>query len=233
MGWSLKVRVVQRQLLALIKLLWFILVIMVERGFLFHRPVAPSSAKELHEIAHEVLDKADFIDIIPPERLHLSLFHLGMLSCRDIPSTFIYNYSVYDANRSSFSTYQTAPWEEVNIATTGVKALRNSIVIIAKQDYWLRKERKNVIGVSQIPKRKLSFANNAYNPHISLGKFIGELKDIEGFYECEKTLAKALDSVKTVTLEPLRLEYDQHSWVFHSRFAQPAPEPNNNELASA
>ena len=206
---------------------------MVERGFLFHRPVAPSSAQELHEIAHEILDEADFIDIIPPERLHLSLLHLGMLCCKDIPSTFISHYSVYDAHRSSFSTYQTAPWEEVKIATTGVKALRNSIVMIAKQDYWLRKERKNVISVSHIPNSKLSFTNSAYNPHISLGKFIGGPNELQGFYECEENLAKALRSVKTVTLEPLRLEYDDDSWVFRSRFIQPVSEPNNNELANA
>ena len=210
-----------------------LLLFMVDRGFLFHRPVAQNSAQELYEVAHEVLSGVECTELVPPEKLHLSLFHLGMLSCRNTPSAFLYNYSVYDANRSSFSTHKTSPWEEVDIATSGIKALRNAIVMTTEPAYWLKKERKNVINVSRIPKRNLSFTNSAYNPHVSLVKFVGNSKELEEFYECEQTLAKALESVTKITLSPLRLEYDEHSWVFRSHFSHTNQETNNNELASA
>ncbi len=204
---------------------------MVEHGFLFYRPVAPTSAQQLYEITSEALASTNCVDLIPPERMHLSLLHRGMLRNKNMPDSFVAEYSAYDICRRHFATRHTAAWETVDIALTGVKAYKNSLVVTTHQAHWLNNERRQLLFVNGIPEKKLNFKSSEFCPHISLGKFIAKPEE-DIVSKFEQTLTKASDLVTAATLEPLHLKYGQCDWVFQSRYKQSAPEVNINELAN-
>jgi len=190
---------------------------MLTNNFLFHRPVAPKSVEELKGPIQETLRDADFIQITPEDMLLLSLLHSGMLDGHTTPDRFIPYYDAYDSCRRDFATRDTSSWEEAEVAKLGVRAIKRALIITTDGPDWLRRERNAVRRTSGIPSSRLLFKDSKYNPHVTIGKFIGTVEDTGGLYECEGTLNSLLEDIKTIRLGPLRLECGEHSWQFQRK----------------
>ena len=68
------------------------------KDFIFRRNLSTETAKEVHYILENVLDDADYFEIISPEDMHLSLVHQGMLINRKIPRKFNPGYPNFESN---------------------------------------------------------------------------------------------------------------------------------------
>lgn len=189
----------------------------MSKRFLFYRPVAPKSSEAILEVTQEILTEADFIRSTGRDAMHLTLLTERMLQRSKIPKSFNPHYTSYEANRRNFVSKDTVAWEPADISPTGAKGIFGALVINTEKPEWLSHERNSARKVANIQYDQMALKNDAYSPHITVGRFIGTDKDWDGFYECERLLQATWAKLGTITLQPLRLIYGEHSWEFQHR----------------
>ena len=128
------------------------------KDFIFRRNLSTETAKEVHYILENVLDDADYFEIISPEDMHLSLVHQGMLINRKIPRKFNPGYPNFDSNRSTFLKGQkdSFPWTTAEVGYLGTEMLKYTMAIKTDTPDWLKNERTKILRISGIEKNILT-----------------------------------------------------------------------------
>lgn len=193
---------------------------MSRKKFIFYRSVSDKNSTELHDATRQVVKNMDFIHPIQPANLHMTILSWKMLSKE--PVGFISNYSSYDVNRKKFDFGNVSSWENVEVNVKEVRVVKNVLSIFLDKPEWVGRERNAIRRVSNIREDHISFRNSEYNPHISLGKFVGSIKDFDGLDEAESELSTALRGVKAVILSPLRFKGNNNNWEFQPRQLSPS-----------
>ncbi|MEI6249476.1 MAG: hypothetical protein WCP00_02640 [bacterium] len=186
------------------------------KDFIFRRNLNIDTAKEVHYILENVLDDADYFEIINPEDMHLSLVHQGMLINRKIPRKFNPGYPNFESNRSTFLKGQkdSFPWATAEVGYLGTEMLKYTMAIKTDTPEWLKKERTKILRISGIAKKDLNFDVNSYRPHISVANFVGAIRDLKYVEEVELELHKHFKDIGEMVLDPLKLKSDLDNWDF-------------------